>query len=350
MSIQIVASRNLKSGLDNGSGTTDNEWAMSEIAVSVIMPLDRTGTDSDRAIQSVLNQQTGHAFELILIGTGIPEQADPRVQRIEMDDRNPARRRNEAVRNASGVILAFIDDDAFGEVKWIESAIALMTTDASIVAVGGPDPAPDDSSVPELFSETLLSTPLIGSGILCHEWREGIREVRSPTDLALVNLFVRKRDFEALGGFDEVIGYIGEDTTLLARLLEKGRVVYSDQIVVRHRRRPFPAGYLRQRWRYRVKTGSMMLGSSATYRRNPKILLFLVCCVAFIVLAVVSWRAAALVLLLYAALTLSLAVPRTRLPARWWPTIPFAFALHHATYFVGIITGMVRSLFAGKRS
>jgi len=314
------------------------------------MPLDRTGTDSARAIQSVLDQQTGHAFELILVGTEVPEIADPRVQRVAMAERNPARRRNEASRIASGVILAFIDDDAFAETRWIESAIALMTTDGSILAVGGPDPAPDDSRVGELISETLLSTPLIGSGILCHEGPEGTREVRSPTDLALVNLFVRKRDFDAVGGFDEQIGYIGEDTTLLARLLEKGRVVYSDQIVVRHRRRPFPAGYLRQRWRYRVKTGSMMLGSSATYRRNPKILLFLVCCVAFMVLAVVSWRVAALVLLLYAALTVALAVPGTRLPARWWPAIPLAFALHHATYFFGMLTGMIRSLFAGKRS
>lgn len=322
---------------------------MSETAVSVIMPIDRTGVDTVRAIQSVLEQLTARAFELILVGREIPQIDDARVQRIELEDRNPARRRNEAARVASGVILAFIDDDAFADERWIDSAIALMTSDASIVAVGGPDPAPDDSPVSQLISETLLSTPMIGSGILCHERRQGTREVRSPSDLALVNLFVRKRDFEALGGFDEQIGYIGEDTTLLARLLELGRVVYSDQIVVRHRRRPFPFGYLRQRWRYRVKTGSMMLGRSSIYRRNPKILLFLVCCIAFIVLAAVSWRAASLILILYAALTLALAIPLTRLPPRWWPAIPFAFALHHATYFLGMLTGMIRGLLAGKR-
>lgn len=321
---------------------------MSETAVSVIMPIDRAGADSVRAVQSVLDQRTEHVFELILVGTEIPQIEDPRVQRIEMDERNPARRRNEAARVANGVILAFIDDDAFADPQWIDSAIALMTADPSIVAAGGPDPAPDDSPIPELISETLLSTPMIGSGILCHERREGTREVRSPSDLALVNLFVRKRDFEALGGFDEEIGYIGEDTTLLARLLEIGRVVYSDQIVVRHRRRPFPGGYLRQRWRYRVKTGSMMLGASSTYRRNPKILLFLTCWIAFIVLAAVSWRAAALVLILYAALTVALAVPATRLPARWWPAIPFAFALHHATYFFGMMAGMIRGVFSRR--
>jgi len=323
---------------------------MSETAVSVIMPIDRTGEDTVRAIRSVLDQETSHGFELILVGTGIPGIDDPRVQRIELEDRNPARRRNEAARLANGVILAFIDDDAFADRNWLESAIALMTTDPSIVAVGGPDPAPDDSPVSELIAETLLSTPMIGSGVLCHENREGSREVRSPSDLALVNLFVRKRDFESLGGFDEEIGYIGEDTTLLARLLELGRVVYSDQIVVRHRRRPFPLAYLRQRWRYRVKTGSMMLGPSSTYRRNPKILLFLISCAGFVALAGISWRAAVLVLILYAALTLALAVPRARLPVRWWPVIPLAFTLHHATYFFGIIAGMIRGLFTRRRA
>lgn len=323
---------------------------MPETAVSVIMPIDRAGADSARAVQSVLGQQTERVFELILVGTGIPQLDDPRVQRLEMSERNPARRRNEAAGMASGVILAFIDDDAFADPQWLDSAIALMTADSSIVAVGGPDPAPDDSPVSELISETLLSTPMIGSGVLCHERRGGTREVRSPSDLALVNLFVRKRDFEALGGFDEEIGYIGEDTTLLARLLKLGRVVYSDQIVVRHRRRAFPAGYLRQRWRYRLKTGSMMLGASSTYRRNPKILLFLVCCFAFIVLAAVSWRAAALVLILYMALTLALAIPGTRLPGRWWPAIPFAFALHHGTYFFGMVAGMFRGMFDRKRN
>lgn len=322
---------------------------MPETAVSVIMPIDRPGADSARAVQSVLDQRTERGFELILVGTDIPTIDDPRVQRIEMNDRNPARRRNEAARMANGVILAFLDDDAFADPHWIESAIALMTSDPAIVAVGGPDPAPDDSPVSELISETLLSTPMIGSGILCHERRGGNRQVRSPSDLALVNLFVRKRDFEALGGFDEQIGYIGEDTTLLARLMGLGRVVYSDQIVVRHRRRSFPAGYLRQRWRYRVKTGSMMLGASGTYRRNPKILMFLFVSLAFIVLAAVSWRAASLVVILYTALTLALAVPGTRLPARWWPAIPFAFALHHATYFFGMVAGMIRGGFTGKR-
>jgi hypothetical protein len=45
----------------------------------------------------------------------------------------------------------------------------------------------------------------------------------------------------------------------------------------------------------------------------------------------------------YAALTLLLGVQATRLPKRWWPVIPVAFAMHHAVYWFGIVTGMATS-------
>ena len=60
--------------------------------------------------------------------------------------------------------------------------------------------APKDSTPAELISETLLATPLIGSGVACHENRPGIFAITNASDVALVNLFVRKSSFR---GFDE---------------------------------------------------------------------------------------------------------------------------------------------------
>src|SRR3954464_6821210 len=127
--------------------------------VSVIMPVERIGGDAERAIESVLRQEAPFPFELILVsaaplaielGTGVRNVIEP--------NRNPATRRNRAVSEAAGEILAFIDDDAIASPAWLASAVTFLNAHPDVLALGGPDPAPDDSSTAELISDTLLAT------------------------------------------------------------------------------------------------------------------------------------------------------------------------------------------------
>ncbi len=296
------------------------------------MPVERIGGDAERAIESVLRQDVPFSFELILVsaaplvvavGTGVRNVIEP--------NRNPATRRNRAVSESTGEILAFIDDDALADSGWLATAISYLDAHPDILALGGPDPAPRDSTRAELISETLLATPYIGSGLACHENRPGIFPVASPSDVALVNLFVRRDSFH---GFDESIGYIGEDTSLIASLLPK--VIYHAGVRVFHRRRPFPGPYLRQRWRYRVKTGEMLARGSAAYAKNRKIW-------AFLFVGAIAIIAAPIAIVPYFVATLILGARATRLPKRDWIVLPFAFAAHHATYFGGIVWGAIRA-------
>ena len=201
--------------------------------------------------------------------------------------------------------------------------------------MGGPDPAPSDSPAAELISETLLATPWIGSGIVCHENRPGVFRIRKPTDIALVNLFVRRSAFT---GFDEAVGYIGEDTALIAELMQRGEVVYHGEAKVYHRRRPFPGPYLRQRWRYRFKTGQRQI-------RDKRITAFLIAGTTVILLPPL-WP-------IYYLFTLILGARTTRLPKSSWALLPFAFAAHHLTYYFGILWGFaargMRFYTAGSR-
>lgn len=229
---------------------------------------------------------------------------------------------------AAGEILAFLDDDAVAGSHWLATAVAWLDQHPETLAIGGPDPAPPDSTVAELISDTLLATPGIGSGVAAHENRPGVFEVRHASDVALVNLLVRRNAFT---GFDESIGYIGEDTALLQGLMQRGSVVYHDGVRVYHRRRPFPGPYLRQRWRYRVKTGQLF---AAGVRRDPRVS-------AFLVAGFIGLLFAPVLAVPYALVTLILGARVTRLPLRWWPVIPFAFAAHHLTYWLGLVTGMV---------
>jgi glycosyltransferase involved in cell wall biosynthesis len=298
--------------------------------VSVIMPVERLGGDAERAIASVLCQEAGFDFELVVVSAtpvALPDMT--RLRNVVEVNRNPATRRNRAVSESRGEILAFIDDDAVADRRWLATAVDHLDRCPQVVALGGPDPAPADSTAAELISETLLATPLIGSGIAAHENRQGVFAVESASDVALVNLFIRRTAFRS---FDESIGYIGEDTALVESLLP--HVVYHGGVRVFHRRRPFPGPYLRQRWRYRVKTGEMLARGAASYRKNRKIRAFLIGGTCAIFLAPV-------VALPYALATLTLGARATRLPARWWPLLPFAFAAHHATYYFGIVWGYV---------
>lgn len=294
----------------------------------MIVPVERLGGDAERAISSVLAQEAAFSFELIVVSAhplGMP--AETRVRNVVEPNRNPATRRNRAVSVAEGELLAFLDDDAIADPHWLATAAAWLDAHPDVLAVGGPDPAPPGSPVAELISDTLLATRWIGSGVAAHEDRRGVFDVTRASDVALVNLFVRRSAFT---GFDEAIGYIGEDTALLEGLLTRGRVTYHEGVRVWHRRRAFPGPYLRQRWRYRVKTGRLYARGA---RRDPRVS-------AFLMAGFVGLLLAPLVAVPYALVTLVLGVRATRLPVRWWPAIPFAFAAHHLTYWLGLVTGI----------
>jgi glycosyltransferase involved in cell wall biosynthesis len=290
------------------------------VKVSVIMPVERLGGEAERAIDSVLAQRTTFPFELIVVSAAPVSKAG--LRNVVETNRNPATRRNRAVSEATGEILAFIDDDATASPAWLETACAYLDRFPEVACLGGPDPAPADSSAAELVSETLLATPLIGSGIAAHENRPGIFPVERPSDIALVNLFVRRVAFT---GFDESVGYIGEDTALIAGLMRRGRVVYHSGVVVYHRRRAFPEAYLSQRWRYRVKTGRSGISDN-------RISAFLAAGTVTILMPAL-WP-------LYYLVTFILGSMTTRLPITWWPFLPLAFAAHHLTYYFGILWGL----------
>ena len=301
------------------------------------MPVERIGGGAERAIESVLRQDAPFPFELIVVSAEPLGLAEAGVRNVVEPNRNPATRRNRAASESRGEILAFIDDDAVADPRWLATAAGYLDAHPEVVAVGGPDPAPPDSSEAELISDTLLATPWIGSGVACHEDRRGIFAVRRPSDVALVNLFVRRSVFS---GFDESIGYIGEDTALLDELMERGRVVYHQDVRVFHRRRAFPGPYLRQRWRYRVKTGELLVRGSRAHRENPKIW-------GFLLAGAIGIVSLPLIAIPYFAVTLILGARATRLPRRRWIVIPFAFALHHATYWAGIVWGIIKGITIG---
>lgn len=319
---------------------------MAEPVVSVLIASDRVEESLPACLEALAAQRESPPFEVIVASARPPSSppAAPFVLRwVQAEERNPARRRNLAAREARGKVFAFTDDDACAEPFWLAAGSRAL---AGAEIVGGPDLGRPEAPYAERLSDLLLSTRWIGSGIPAHERSGRPGPVRSAHDLALCNLFVRRETFEALGGFDESFGYIGEDTEFLRRALSRGaRVVLDPSVRVRHRRREFPRAYLAQRWRYRVKTGRLLLESPGLHARG-RVSVFLAA--GFLATAGAALFGAAFLLpaiAAYAAATWALSFPIWRRDPALFPAVPFAFALHHATYFGGLAFGMARAAF-----
>jgi GT2 family glycosyltransferase len=319
--------------------------------IAVIIASDRVDSVLADCLRSLARQRNAPAFEVVVASASAPPPiADVLLSPawVQVEDRNPALRRNRAVRGSHGDLLAFLDDDAEAEPDWLEAGARALERCA---IAGGPDLLRPDAPYAERLSDLLLATAWIGSGIPAHERNPRGGLVRSAHDVALCNLFVRRATFEALGGFDESLGYISEDTDFVRRALASGaRVELDPAVAVRHRRRRFPLAYLAQRWRYRVKTGRMLIERPGLHARG-RIAAFLAA--GFLLTAGAASFGSAVVLpalLFYAGLVWALSFPIWRRDPALIPAVPFAFALHHAVYFAGLLAGMARGAVSLVRS
>ena len=318
--------------------------------VSVIIASNRVLGLLPRCLDSLAGQKGAPPFEVLVASALAPAPlsgAPFSLAWIAVEDRNPALRRNRAARQARGSILAFLDDDAEAEPGWLAAGVAALERCA---VAGGPDLLRDGASSSERLSDLLLATPWIGSGVPAHEREPRGGPVAAAHDVALCNLFARRGTFDSLGGFDESLGYISEDTDFVRRALASGARVELDPAVrVRHRRRKFPLEYLAQRWRYRVKTGRMLFEKPGVHARG-RIALFLAA--GFLGSAGAALFGLAFVLpalLLYAMAAWALSFPIWRRDPLLFPAVPFAFALHHTVYFFGLMTGIIRGAAAVLR-
>ncbi|MGH9137291.1 MAG: glycosyltransferase family 2 protein [Acidimicrobiales bacterium] len=140
-----------------------------------------------------------------------------RAVRLETN-RGPAAARNAAWRASGAPVVACTDDDCQPEPTWLEAGIRALAHDPNIGVVQGRTEHPVDA----------------GS----YRWTDWTvaRQVREPTPwFEGCNLFFRRDALDAVGGFDEALGWIGEETSLGWGILAGGWWrAFADDAVVRH--------------------------------------------------------------------------------------------------------------------
>jgi glycosyltransferase involved in cell wall biosynthesis len=203
----------------------------------------RNGGDDVRELVRCLERQTlpRDRFELVVADDGSTdgctddvETADGHIRVVDGPATNSYAARNRAVGAARGAVLAFCDADCRPEAEWLERGLAALEQ-TDVVAGRFRFIVPLRRTVWALIDM---------DGSKDHE-----REILDD-NAETANLFVRRADFDRVGGFDDTIPEHGDfdfaERCVAARL----RLTYVDDVVVWHPVRNRARPLLRALWVY----------------------------------------------------------------------------------------------------
>jgi glycosyltransferase involved in cell wall biosynthesis len=208
---------------------------------------------------NALARQTYRDFEVIVLpdesSTGLvsgDERGYP-LSVIPTGKVRPAEKRNIGIAAAKGEVVAFIDDDAYPEERWIENAVKYFG-DSDIGGVGGPGVTPPGDGFLSRVGGRVYENVLVSGG---YRYRYvGGRVLHDVDDYPSCNLFVRTSLLRKFGGYRTDF-WPGEDTLLCRSIVcdERRRIVYDPWTIVYHHRRALFGPHLRQLGRYAFHRG-----------------------------------------------------------------------------------------------
>ncbi|WP_127818020.1 glycosyltransferase family 2 protein [Microbacterium sp. CPCC 204701] len=197
--------------------------------VSIVVATNRSGAYLAEAIDSASAQSYG-SFEIVVVDDGSPNpeaiaQTVRRFPAARLIRRRPsgvAAARNAGVRASRGDLIAFLDDDDRWHPGCLEAHVSALAA------------APD-----AVASYCRIQTiDAGGDRVLAPADQVAVRsraEVAARrTGIFAGNLVVRRRHFEAVGGFAEDLHH-AEDLDLILSLAERGRLVFAEAGLVDYR-------------------------------------------------------------------------------------------------------------------
>jgi len=191
-------------------------------------------------------------FEIIVLPDDKVKKEFGKVKFIPTGNVTPSEKRDIGTKHSSGDILAFIDADAFPKKDWLKNASKYFK-DESVGAIGGPGITPDSDNFLQKAGGEVYSS-LLGGGKFTYRYKPD-KEIEVD-DFPSMNLLVRKKVFEEIGGFKTNF-WPGEDTILCLNITKKlgKKIIYAPDVVVYHHRRPLFIPHLLQVYSYAFHRG-----------------------------------------------------------------------------------------------
>lgn len=315
--------------------------------LSVIVAVGRE--DIGRCLISLLAQTfSRERYEIILVAHGsIDLPAEPNVVAVRVEADNPAVKRNAGARRARGSIVAFIDDDAWAREDWLQNGFDFLSRHPGASGVGGPRLLPPGSSFREKATDIIANSRFFGNG---HgNWQE--MQVRNKVPHGMINscnYFIRKAIFLDLGGYNEAIGYGGEDTEFIYRAVCDGGCLfaYTWDLIVYHPPRRFGWGLIKQRFHYRVQNGRMLWVHPGLYLSRWTFSVGLFGITLFLAGSILEPLVLPIGLAAYFLCAVLVSLSYARYDYRFVFVLPPAFFIHHTIYYLaiwqGILSGLLR--------
>lgn len=310
-------------------------------AVSIVIPVKGRNDNLDECVRHCQSLDYPD-FEIIAVPDYPLEY--PGVKVLPSGPVGPADKRELALGEARGDILAFLDDDAYPGTEWLKNAVRYFADDR-VAAVGGPAVTPESDSLLQQASGLVYSS-ILASGNVTYRYLPGTK--REVDDYPSCNLLVRRSILEEVGGFDTTF-WPGEDTKLclqITRDLHK-KIIYAPDALVYHHRRPLFRPHLRQISNYALHRGYFMKRFPETSLRLTYFLptVFTFALITGGILAVLNptWRRFYLTGLAIYLILLLLSSLKAKRPLAVAAVAGGIFATH---VFYGI--GLVRGLMAAK--
>lgn len=221
--------------------------------VSVVIACPQGSEVLDECIRA-LEAQVYRNFEVIVLPDGElnlgVRALDIKV--IPTGKVRPAEKRNLGIKESKGSIVAFIDDDAYPDVHWLEYAIRYFGDD-TIGAVGGPGVTPPNDPYLARVGGRAYDNILLSGNYRYRYKAGGVK--RDVDDYPSCNLFVQTDILRKINGYRTDF-WPGEDTLLCKDIIDSGyRIVYDPWVVVNHHRRSLFGPHLRQLGRYAFHRG-----------------------------------------------------------------------------------------------
>ncbi|HUU26182.1 MAG TPA: glycosyltransferase [archaeon] len=288
-------------------------------------------------------------FEVLVFPDEPFNWPDPRVRVIPTGKEMPSHKRDRAIGEATGEIIAFLDDDAYPIADWLTNAVRAFHW-PEVASVGGPALTPPSDSLRQQASGDIYASPLVG-GPYTYRYLQG--RYREVEDYPTCNLLVRRDVFERLGGFDTEY-WPGEDTFFCLKIVRdlKLKIVYEPDAIVYHHRREVYRGHLAQIKSYALHRGYFVKKFPETSLRPayflPSVLalgLSLGWVFSFLWAPLAALYLAGLAAYLAAAL---LAASVSMHPMRIW-YVSSGIVLSHLTYGLYFIRGLLASRLREER-